>query len=189
MWLRSRLLGFIGKTVAFFIIISVLWYFVAPTYNRLLAGAANQFAPAQTMISSAEHNTIYVFPEIGSGRPGAYAIEALDLQYGLLLVVALIAATPGLRLTQRFKFIPIAFVIMFIIHVASILIFAYAAQSGTPASISKNPFVILFSILGTGLFPVLVWGALSFRYFLPKPDEKPLVPKMQSRLEREKQRA
>jgi hypothetical protein len=188
MWLRSRLLRFIGKTIAFFIVISVLWHFVAPTYNRLLAGAADQFGPGQTAIS-AEQDNLYILPELNTGPAGMYEIYGLDMQYGLLLVVALIAATPGLRLTQRFRYIPIAFVIMFIIHVATILIFAYVAESGTPASVTKNPFVVLFSILGTDLFPVLVWGVLSFRYFLPKPNEEPLVPKMQLRFEREEQRA
>ena len=186
MRLRSRLLlFFVGKTIAFFIVIAIVWHFVAPSYNSLLAEAADQLAPGQTMISH-EQNTIYVFPEIGTGRPGVYGIEPLDLQYGLLLVIALIAATPGLRLSQRFKFIPIAFVIMFIIHVASILVFANATRSETPASIGSNPFVILFGIFGADLFPVLVWGILSFRYFLPRPQESPM-PKMQSRSVRKKQ--
>lgn len=187
MRLRSRLLlFFVGRTIAFFIVIAIVWHFVAPGYNSLLAEAANWLAPAQTTISH-EQNTIYVFPEIGTGRPGVYAIEALDLQYGLLLVIALIAATPGLRLSQRFKFIPIAFVIMFIIHVVSILVFANATRSETPASIGSNPFVILFGIFGADLFPVLVWGILSFRYFLPRSQQSPM-PKMQSRPEGKKHR-
>jgi uncharacterized protein YhhL (DUF1145 family) len=185
-WLKSRLLLFIGKTIGFFIVIAIVWHFIAPSYDSLLAKAANQLAPAQTTISY-EKNTIYVFPEISTGRPGVYGIEPLDLQYGLLLVIALIAATPGLRLRQRFKFIPIAFVIMFIIHVASILVFANATRSETPASIGSNPFVILFGIFGADLFPVLVWGILSFRYFLPRSQESP-VPKMQPRPEGKKHR-
>lgn len=181
MWLRSRLLLFVGRTIAFFIVIAIVWHFIAPGYNDLLAGAADRFAPAQTMISH-EQNTIYVIPEIGTGRTGAYAIEALDLQYGLLLVLALIAATPGMRLRQRFKSIPIALVIMFIVHVAGILVFANATRSETPATIGSNPFVILFGIFGADLFPVLVWGVLSFRYFLPGRHGSP-VPKIQSRRE------
>ena len=186
MRLRSRLLlFFVGKTIAFFIVIAIVWHFVAPSYDSLLAKAANQLAPAQTVISY-EQNTIYVFPENGTGRPGVYGIEPLDLQYGLLLVIALIAATPGLRLSQRFKFIPIAFVTIFLIHVASILVFANATRSETPASIGSNPFVILFGIFGADLFPVLVWGALSFRYFLPKP-EKSLALKVRSTSQGRKQ--
>ena len=173
MRLRSSFLPFVGKTIAFFIAISVVWHFVAPTYNSLLAGAANLLAPAQTVISS-EHNTIYISPGLGSSWAWMYGINGLDLQYGLLLIVALIVATPGLRLTQRLKFIPIAFVIMFIIHVVSVLVFANAANSSTPTYVENNTLVILFCIMGCDLFPVLVWAALSFKYFLPRSGESPL---------------
>jgi len=173
MRLLSSFLPFVGKTIAFFIVICAVWYFVAPTYNSLLAGAANQLAPAQTTISS-EHNTIYISPELSAGWSWMYGINGLDLQYGLLLVVALIAATPGLRLIQRLKFIPIAFVIMFIIHVVSVLVFANVANSSTPTDVENNTLVILFCIMGCDLFPVLVWAALSFKYFLPRSGESPL---------------
>ena len=173
MRLRSSFLTFVGKTIAFFVAICVVWYFVAPTYNSLLAGAANQLAPAQTSISS-QDNTIYISPQASTGSVWMYGINGLDLQYGLLLIVALIAATPGLRLTQRLKFIPIAFVMMFIIHVVSVLVFANAANSSTPALVENNTLVILFCIMGCDLFPVLVWAALSFKYFLPRSVKSPL---------------
>jgi len=176
MQLRSSLLLFVGKTVLFLIAIAIVWHFAAPTYNDLLAAAANRFHPAHTTIKSYEKDTIHV--ELISSTTQyektktIYEIYGLDLQYGLLIVVALIAATPRLRLRQRFKFILIAFIIMFLIHIASILVFAKVAHSETPASISSNPFVVLFCIIGPDLFPALVWMALAFRYFLPKPESQ-----------------
>lgn len=174
MWLRSKLLPFVGKTVFFFIIVCAVWYFVAPAYNRLLAATASQVAPPQTIISS-EQNVIHIFAELTTRLIGGYEIYGLDLQYGLLVVVALIAATPGLRLIQRLKSIVIAAIAMFVIHIVSILVFAHAVRSSTTGSVSNDPFVILFCIVGCDLFPVLVWGLLSYRYFSSRSDAAPIA--------------
>jgi hypothetical protein len=165
--LRSSLLFFIGKAILFLIAIAIVWHFISPAYNDLLAATANLIHPAHTKIVSYGQDIIRVYLA-GSSR--AYEIYGLDLQYGLLIVLALIAATPGLRLMKRLKFALIALVIMFVIHVASILVFAKVAYSSSSATISSNPYVVFFCIIGPDLFPALVWMSLAFRQFFPKPE-------------------
>ncbi len=177
MRLRSSLLFFIGKAVLYLIAIAIVWHFISPAYNDLLAATANLIHPTHTEIVSYGQDTLRVYI---SGSQLAYEIYGLDLQYGLLIVLALIAATPGLRVMKRFKFVLIAFVIMFLIHVASILVFAKVASSATSATISSNPFVILFCIIGPDLFPALVWMALAFRQFFPKPESNDAKPQKQT---------
>ena len=167
MRLRSSLLFFVGKAVLFLIAIAIVWHFISPAYNDLLAATSNLLHPTHTKIVSRGQDIIRVYL---SGSYRAYDIYGLDLQYGLLIVLALIAATPGLKLIKRFKFILIAFVVMFLIHVASILVFAKVASSATSATISSNPYVVFFCIIGPDLFPALVWMALAFRQFFPKPE-------------------
>jgi hypothetical protein len=177
MRLQSSLLFFIGKAVLFLIAIAIAWYFISPAYNDLLATAANLVHPAHTKIISYGKDTLRVYL---SGSYKAYEIYGLDLQYGMLIVLALIAATPGLRLMKRFKFSLIALVIMFLIHVASVLVFAKVAYSETPATIGSNPYVIFFCIIGPDLFPALVWMVLAFRQFFPKSENNVAEPKKQT---------
>jgi len=176
MRLQSSLLFFVGKAILFLIAIAIVWHFISPAYNDLLATTANLFHPAHTKIVSYGQDTLRVYL---SGSFRAYEIYGLDLQYGLLIVLALIAATPGLRLMKRFKFILIAFIIMFLIHIASILVFAKVAYSAKTATISSNPFVVFFCIIGPDLFPALVWMALAFRQFFPKPESNDVKPQKQ----------
>ncbi len=157
---RNRILRFVGFTVLWFILVCVVWYFlIGPVYNDALAGLADKLTPGKDIWHM--NDNIYVLPE---GVELSNGIYALDLQYGLLLLIALIAATPGLQLIQRLKYIPVAFVVMFVIHVIGILIFAWSAPG-------DNPLLVLFSVLGSALFPIVIWGILSFRYFMPKLQE------------------
>ena len=178
MRLRSSLLFFIGKAILFLIAISIVWHFISPAYNDLLAGTANLFHPTHTKIISYGQDTLRVY--LSGSFKAIYEIYGLDLQYGLLIVLALIAATPGLRLMKRFKFILIAFIIMFLIHVASMLVFAKVASSAKPTTISSNPFVVFFCIIGPDLFPALVWMAMAFRQFFPKPESNDAKPQQQT---------
>jgi hypothetical protein len=165
--LKSSLLFFIGKAVLFLIAIAIVWHFISPSYNDILAATANLIHPAHTKIVSYGQDLLRVYLA-GSSR--AYEIYGLDLQYGLLIVLALIAATPGFRLIKRLKFVLIAFVVMFLIHVASVWVFAKVASSSSSATIGSNPYVVFFCIIGPDLFPALVWMALAFRQFFPKPE-------------------
>ena len=163
----SQFLRFAGKAVACLIPIAAAWYFIAPAYNFLLAHAANLLAPAGYAITAEEY-TIYVTPGPSTAGDWMYGINGMDLQYGLLITIALIAATPGLRLVQRAKLVPLVFGAMFVIHTVSVIVFAHVAPSGSPDDVGHNPFVVLFCILGCDLFPVLVWAALSLRHLLPR---------------------
>ena len=160
MQLKSRLIPFFSKSIAFFIVITVVWYFLlGPVYNDVLAATADVLTPGHDLWHY--DNTIYV----DNYQNGIFAMQ---LQYGLLLVMALIAATPVIRITKRLKYIPIALVAIFIIHVISVVVFTWATKYDTPDS---NPHYILFAVFGSSLFPVIVWGVFSFRYLLPRPQE------------------
>lgn len=162
MSLANRLLPFIGKTIIFFVLIGILWHFIAPAYNHLLAAVSDAISPSDIATDSDGRMINVTSQTVSAG------IHGQDLHYGLLLVIALIAATPGLRLIQRLKFIPIAVVVMFVIHVIGILIFAWSAPG-------DNPLLVLFSVLGSALFPIVIWVVLSFRYFMPKLQEASLA--------------
>lgn len=174
---RTRLiLIFAGKAVGILIAISVVWgFFIVMPYNRALVAVTDTLSGAEIILGEdfpeadrlrlgLKEDSIYVGLEPG---PELYGyLEGPALQYGMLLIISLIAATPALGWRRRLKFIPLALVIMFVIQVCTILGFARVSLSGQLAS--ANPFVILFITLGTALFPTLIWGILCYKYWWPR---------------------
>lgn len=171
MSLRGKLLPFIGKAIAVVIVASVPWYFVAPAYNRLLATVSEKLIPSQLTLIP-QHGNIYIYVQVDAQPIGG--IFASALHYGLLLVATLIVMTPGLRLAQRLKYVGIAIISMFAIHIVTIVLFVNAAVSSEASSMRQNPLIIFFTILGCDLFPALIWGVVAFRYFLPEPRGSPV---------------
>ena len=92
MSLYARFLPFVGKAIAFLVAISLVWYFIAPGYNTVLAAVSGKLLPSQSTLT-VDQGTIYIYPPAGSEAAGG--IYASALHYGLVLVVALILATPG----------------------------------------------------------------------------------------------
>jgi hypothetical protein len=175
---RGTLIRFAGIAIVLLILLSVLWiFFLATPYNRALATVADKlsgakitlgkdFAESDKQALGLEDEGIYV----AVAQPGVLelhgVIDGLALDYGMLLLICFIAATPGMTWRQRLKFIPIALIIMFIIHIVTILIFAQVTISSTAMSpTNKNPWVNLFITAGCDLFPLLIWGALSYKYW------------------------
>jgi len=180
---RTKLvLIFAGKTLGFLIVLSLLWHFViAAPYNRALVAITDGLSGAEIMLGEDfEEETkqeflsefgVYLkddFICVTTLQPWGYDlhgwIEASSLAYGTLLVISLIAATPGLVWRRRLKFIGLALVIMFAVHLITILLFARVTLAG----VNPYPFTTLFITLGTALFPALIWGALCYKYWWPR---------------------
>ena len=176
---RTRLVFiFAGEAIGFLILLSMLWSFlIATPYNRALVTMADGISGADIVLGEDFEEDVrrelglkedYIC--VGVSQPWGLELygylEGSALHYGMLLVISLIAATPGLTWRRRFKFIPLALLIMFTLHLITILIFAKISLSG--ANISQNPFIILLLTLGTALFPALIWGALCYKYWWPR---------------------
>ncbi|MGA8849488.1 MAG: hypothetical protein WB564_06680 [Dehalococcoidia bacterium] len=178
---RTRLiLIFAGKAVGIIIAVSVLWNFlIAMPYNRALVAVSDSLSSGRIILgedATQDFRQLF-FSTYGVPMEDDYLCVATPredfvpffmplsaLHYGMLLVVSLIAATPALGWRRRLMFIPIAILIMFLIHVSTILIIAKVSLSGA----NPLPTITLFITLGTALFPTLVWGILCYKYWWPK---------------------
>ena len=171
-------LVFAGKAIGILIALSLLWTFLlAMPYNRALVGVTDGLTRADIILAAdfdedvrrenyLQEDSICVAVR-GPDQILLYGfIPASALHYGMLLVVSLVAATPGLAWRRRLTFIPLAILIMFLLHLLTILVFARLSLAGTAAA--DHPSVILFITLGTALFPAVVWGALCYRYWWPR---------------------
>jgi hypothetical protein len=82
---------------------------------------------------------------------------ASAIQFGLLLTIALVAATPGLSWKRRLLFSVIAAAVTFLLQILSVVI-------------TSLTFNTLLFVVVSDLFPPLLWAFFSFRYwFKPQP--------------------
>ena len=162
--LRVRLLPFAIKAIVLAMILSLLWHFIAGFYDALLINVSGLFLGSDVMLV-AERGGISIY------QPGMLMIGTRSSLFylGIILVVSLIAATPELKLTSRLEYILIALLLIFVIHIISILILAAIAPADEAGIISSyaNPLRILFFVIGGNLFPVSIWGLLSYKRFVP----------------------
>ncbi|MBM4463937.1 MAG: hypothetical protein FJ012_11550, partial [Chloroflexi bacterium] len=110
---RNKILLFLVTATVLVIFVAVVWTFISPSYNRVLVNLGNRIAPSSVTLELEERN-IYFHHDALEGRSTAW-IFSWALHFGLVLVIALIGATPGLRLKQRLKFIALAFALLFVI--------------------------------------------------------------------------
>jgi hypothetical protein len=88
--------------------------------------------------------------------------HTLTFQAGIVLLFALITATPGPKIFLRLKYLIIASVVVFFLHVTSFLLLSFY---GTTTVLL--PLIVLFASVGVDLFPVLIWLCLSVKYWWP----------------------
>ncbi len=161
--LRVRLLPFAIKAIVLAMILSLLWHFVAGFYDTLLINVSGLFLGSDVALV-AEREGISVY------QPGMVMIGTRSSVFylGIILVVSLIAATPGLKITSRLRYISIALFSIFVIHIISILVLVAIAPADKAGIMSSytNPLRILFFMIGGDLFPVLIWGLLSYKRFI-----------------------
>lgn len=153
---RRKLLIFVVKVFVVILIFSSFWPFVAPGYASLLAAASNGVAPSGISMTAAD-SLIIIYSE---GQLAPASLRSLPFQAGLLLLLALIIATPGLKLRQRLLYVVIGAILTFALHIASVLIMSINVRA-------IRPLVVLVASVGIDLFPVLIWAALSAKYWWP----------------------
>lgn len=162
----SKIVRFLLVTAGLIIVFSVIWTFVDSAYSGFLGRIASGLVPADFKVEERD-GTIYftrkyVIMEV-QGRPVEVAlpenypaentIVASAIQFGLLLTVALVAATPGLTWRRRLIFSGIAAAAAFALQVLSVVIMAKTFNS-------------LFFVIVSDVFPPLIWAYCAFRYWL-----------------------
>jgi len=116
---------------------------------------------------------IYLHEE---GRLAPWGYSGYGLHYGLVLLISLFVATltPNLgpRPLRWLKLLLIGLAILFVVHVIALLgrnRLAYVYHGVIPGNTKSFLFswVNVLLVIGERLFPVLIWGGLTFRYLLP----------------------
>jgi hypothetical protein len=169
----SRIIRFLLIAAGLIILLSVLWNFIDSGYSAFLGKIASSTVSPEFRVDQRE-GTIYFTRQyfivdvggkptpvaVPSNYPSQANIVASAIQFGLLLTIALVAATPGLGWRKRFLFSGLAAAITFTLQVLSVFVMAKTLNS------------LLFVVV-SDLFPPLLWAAFSFRYwFIPRLDSQ-----------------
>jgi hypothetical protein len=165
-FLKANLLTFAGKAILFLAIASLLWPLVATSYDQLLVVTSSKIISDQVALEGRD-NYIYFYPQNGSKEPVA-GIESFAFHFGLIVTMVLIAATPALRLSERGKFLLLALIFMFLIHIAGLFFVARSIQSALvhATTIANVGYTIRLFLLSSSLVPPLLWSTLSIRRWL-----------------------
>jgi hypothetical protein len=165
----SKIIRFLLIAAGLIIVLSALWTFVDSGYSAFLGKIASNLAPAEFKVDQ-RGGTIYFTRQyfiinvggkptqvaVPANYPPQASIVASAIQFGLLLTIALVAATPGLAWRRRFLFSAIAAAVTFLLQVLSVMVMAKTLNS-------------LFFVVVSDLFPALLWAIFSFRYwFFPQ---------------------
>jgi hypothetical protein len=177
---RSKLLRFVLKFLLFFALLALLWPFLSAGYNRLVSGAANGLLPlierpVMTIVRADSDKILIYRRELGREEPLFFQALSGYIYSGLLPLLALFLATPGLGLLRRLKLALIALLVLVCFHIIYVVaaielgyVFRGAGKVGVAQHYLYGWMQTLLTVLWEAI-SILIWGALTFRYWLPRP--------------------
>ncbi len=167
----SRLLTFALRALALLFILSGLWLLVMPSYNRVLASVASAFASNGHSIKAFGSHILLDAPGVAS----SVTIDALTLEWGMILLSVLVLSAVGIGLTQRLRWLAIFLALSLVTQIVGLVLMSYAMgwSSGTDSAdfLGRSTFGA-FAVL-TGLLPAIIGGVWCFAVWLPGASNSP----------------
>jgi len=155
------------RTLALVVIAASLWPFVADAYDGLVVRLAGNFTPPEAAVRAAD-GRIYLDSLGGAGGTGL-SIHGFVLHFGLILVLALVASTPGLGLARTAAWLAGVAGLVFATHIAGLALLIRGLEAAfqeeeSEAAVGRimTTFAIFWALL-----PAVVGGAWCYRYWLP----------------------
>jgi hypothetical protein len=158
----SRVIRFLLIAAGLIIVLSVVWSFIDTAYSSFLSWIARGVVSEGVTVQERGGAIVFIhsIKYMGGSLRMEDGIEAPAIQFGLLLTVALMAATPGLAVKRRFIFTGIAVVTTFVLQVLSVIVMAK----------TFNPF---FFVIVSDLFPLVLWALFALKYLFAPSRQQP----------------
>jgi len=158
-----ELLIFGGKFLGALLILALLWPFIAGAYSHLLAALVGWWMPNAEIQASADQIEIHLAPIRTFVTMGA-------IVFNLLLLTALMVATPRLGGLRRLKLMAMALLFQVGFHFLDIVL-SVGANRAAATSNNSGLYVLASLVGGVGeqASPIIIWALLTFRYWFPKP--------------------
>lgn len=176
----KELLTFTLLFVFFFGLVWLIFQQIQPLYQSLLsAGAESYFALEGKRFQFELYGPDILFRSYVAPRFEA-TIESSALYANIVLLAALLLATPGMRWKRRGLFVGLGLGLLYLSHLAFLISKVEIALIETQHPLAGHKAFWGFSddffeIMGKEFFPILIWLLLGIRYMLGARD-KPLAP-------------
>lgn len=178
--LAARLWSFAGRFLVTFALLVTLWPLVSPIYARAVASLGGPLLNATSLSPpgsrlEARNRRVWIFRPVTKvdGSLGMAGVNVLDdaTYFNFVLLVSLIAATPSLGLGGKAKAFCLGAGILALLHLADLVVklrwtaiypglrlHGIIPEAASPVVLKSYEWLYaLFSVLGFGLFPILVW--------------------------------
>ncbi len=155
------------RALALVVIAASVSPFLTGPYNGLVASSADAFSPGGISVTAANgwFHLDFLDGVVGTGLN----LHGFMLHFGLILVLALMAATPRMSLVRLAAWLAGAVGLFLVIHMAglSLLVWSlwWAFQDNT--SIMDTGQVFAAFAIFWALVPAIIGGAWCYRYWLP----------------------
>lgn len=149
------------------VLLAILWQYIGPSYNSLIAISARPFIAPNI---STQSESMEIALSYAGAQPGAaykLGIRSLTLYYGSLLVISLILATIVCTWRRRIAAAVSAFIVFYIVAVGTVVVmswgFKWTLEGGIITLNALGP-IMTFSYIG---FPALLSAFWCVKYWLP----------------------
>ncbi len=159
---NNRLLRFILEVAGLIITLSALIPFLSEPYCRLVAGVADFIAPADLAVT-AEKTFFSIFAR---AQRSPMTLHSMPFIGGFFLLLALLLVTPGIPLRKRPVYLAVGLVASLLLQVVTLVVVGWLGTSSIGSWLGLS-IATLFLSIGIELFPVLIWLAISYRFWVP----------------------
>jgi len=173
--LPRLILQFVGWFGLVLVLLTIAWPFIAPAYTQAISHFSRPllraFESPNVSVLEANHAELWVYRIVGEGRIAPFTWFDRYTFFALIPLLALLVATPGLRLVQRLTRMGIGFAAIFLAHALYIAVsveLAYAAMGltdlgvDTLAARTLEGWQLLVRVLWEAL-PIALWIGLTGR--------------------------
>lgn len=178
--LAANLRSFAVRFLLTFLLLLFLWPLASPVYARAMAALGNSLLGAASLMPPASHleardRRVWIFRPVTKvdGTPGMAGVNVLDdsTYFNFVLLTSLIAATPSLGWIRKAKTLLLGAGLLAFLHLADLLVKlkwtaihpslrlrGVVPDAASPATLKLFEWLYaFFSVIGFGLFPILVW--------------------------------
>ena len=164
MFERRNLLRTVLAAAWSFVVVGVVWLRLSPFYEGWLVAGTNFVLPAGLMLEHA--GTGLAVRVVYAGRDFAQGFDPLLLHSGIVIVLALVAATPGRSMRWRAAAVVVVAGALFALQVSAMASFAFALRNAAGGGLGLGEVLAGFAIFWA-LTPLVVGGAWAYHFWLP----------------------
>jgi hypothetical protein len=163
----SRLVGRFALVFALaFAVLAAAWIFAAPRYGAAISAAAQPalhwIESSDVTVLSAQDDAVWAYRRVGDNRIAPFMFFDRYAFFAIIPLLALFAATPGLRIRQRAVRALVGASLLFLVHVSYVVAsieLSYAAAgltAGGPHTIAQWVVRLLWEAA-----PIAIWLAFT----------------------------